>query len=662
MKIHYIRLKNYRQYRDLKINFSTMPGQNLTIIQGNNGTGKSNLLNAITWCLYGEERHIREEHHGLPIVNEKVYHALEAGRVTGVEVEMGLSEGEIEYRVTRRAEVVRRLDNEVVVRDNLNAEVMFFVRGEWRRSPQPSYTISCLLPAEISHFFFFDGEQLDKFFAGNSAEQIKIGVINVSQIDLLEQAISHLDEIQKKIRRKAKDISPQLEKIGRKIEKEEKALRDSRVGLTERQEKRVALKKSIEEAAERLRKSKIEEVRLFQQQRDQLEEREKEYESQLKGLQGKAAEGLRRVAPRIYGYFAVEKALKLINEQEEKGLLLPEVRPPFFDALLEQEECVCGQALHAGSAARAKIEQRMKALTTTVGDIQEWREGQNVLKGMIEGIKGQITGQKECDEEIDKLMERIKGVKRQLKEISVQARQINVQEVEALEQQRGKDEAALQETERGIGREEGEIERLVKSVKQAKGKLTRALEENKQQAGLLAKLELSEDAQTLLDGIRQELVSQVREEIERKTEAYFRQLIWKKGTYEHIEINDNYQLNLYNVRGMSSLGTLSAGEQQVLALSFMAALGSVSGFNAPVVIDSPIGRISGEPRNNIADSLPNYLSDTQLILLMTDTEYTPEVKARLAGRIGKEYRLEFDELEAQTTTTALTPGSALTPF
>ncbi|MGB0386519.1 MAG: AAA family ATPase [Ardenticatenaceae bacterium] len=648
MKIHHIRLKNYRQYRDLKIDFSTMPGQNLTIIQGNNGTGKSNLLNAITWCLYGEERHIRKEDRGLPIVNEKVYHALEIGKVTGVEVEMVLSEGQTEYRVIRRAEVARRLDDEVAIRDNLSAEVTFFVRGEWRRSPQPSYTINCLLPAEISHFFFFDGEQLDQFFAGNSAQQVKMGVINVSQIDLLENVIHRLGEIQKGIRRKVKDISPELEKIGQQIETQENALHETRVRLTELQETGSALDIKIKDAAQRLRKSKIEEVRLLQQQRDELEKREQEYESELEGLQAKAAEGLRRVAPPIYGYLAVEKALTLINEQEEKGRLLPEVRPPFFYSLLEQEQCVCGQALHAGSQARANIEQRMKGLTTTEGDIRAWREGQYVLKGMIREVKGQVMAQKERDEEIETLTQRIKGVKRQLKENSVQTGQINVQEVEALEQQRRKDEAALQEAVRGIGREEAEIERLDKSLERLKGKLTRALEDNKQQAGLLAKLDLSDDAQALLDGIRQELVSEVRAQIERKTQEYFRQLIWKKGTYERIDINENYQLNLYNVRGMSSLGTLSAGEQQVLALSFMAALGTVSGFDAPVVIDTPIGRISGEPRKNIADSLPNYLSDTQLILLMTDTEYTPEVKARLSGRVGKEYRLEFNESEAQT--------------
>jgi DNA sulfur modification protein DndD len=144
------------------------------------------------------------------------------------------------------------------------------------------------------------------------------------------------------------------------------------------------------------------------------------------------------------------------------------------------------------------------------------------------------------------------------------------------------------------------------------------------------------------------LLSEVRQQIEQETEEYFLDLIWKKGTYSRVQIDENYQINVLNVRGLPSLGTLSAGERQVLALAFMAALGTISGFDAPVLIDTPIGRISGEPRKNIAESLPNYLSDTQVTLLMTDTEYTEPVQMRLNSRIGKEYELRFVESEAIT--------------
>ena len=52
-----IGIKNYRQYRGLELEFR--PGaHDLQVIIADNGVGKTNLLNAFTWCLYGVEPHL----------------------------------------------------------------------------------------------------------------------------------------------------------------------------------------------------------------------------------------------------------------------------------------------------------------------------------------------------------------------------------------------------------------------------------------------------------------------------------------------------------------------------------------------------------------------------------------------------------------------------
>jgi DNA sulfur modification protein DndD len=86
---------------------------------------------------------------------------------------------------------------------------------------------------------------------------------------------------------------------------------------------------------------------------------------------------------------------------------------------------------------------------------------------------------------------------------------------------------------------------------------------------------------------------------------------------------------------------LSAGEKQVLALSFMAALSDISGFTAPIVIDTPLGRISSEPKELIAQNLPAYLEDTQITFLMTDEEYTSTVQGLIQDRVANEYKLNY---------------------
>ncbi len=53
MEIKSIKLINFRQFKNASIDFSTDSQKNVTIIIGENGTGKTTLEQAFFWCLYG---------------------------------------------------------------------------------------------------------------------------------------------------------------------------------------------------------------------------------------------------------------------------------------------------------------------------------------------------------------------------------------------------------------------------------------------------------------------------------------------------------------------------------------------------------------------------------------------------------------------------------
>ena len=54
MNISKIELQDFRQYKgNVKLKFDTDSKKNIAVVLGVNGAGKSNLYNAITWCLYG---------------------------------------------------------------------------------------------------------------------------------------------------------------------------------------------------------------------------------------------------------------------------------------------------------------------------------------------------------------------------------------------------------------------------------------------------------------------------------------------------------------------------------------------------------------------------------------------------------------------------------
>ena len=149
-----------------------------------------------------------------------------------------------------------------------------------------------------------------------------------------------------------------------------------------------------------------------------------------------------------------------------------------------------------------------------------------------------------------------------------------------------------------------------------------------------------------LNYIKENILDDVRVQLQEKTREYFFKMIWKRDAFSDVRILDlgaQYRISVLSKHGNECLGDISAGERQVLALAFTAALYSVSGYSVPVIIDTPMGRISGSARDNIASALPNYLSETQVLMLATDTEYTETVRTKLKSSVGAEYRIRHNE-------------------
>lgn len=57
MRFASVKMSNYRQYKSLEFQFPKQGDNDIHAIIASNGVGKTNLLNAINWCLYGKEPH-----------------------------------------------------------------------------------------------------------------------------------------------------------------------------------------------------------------------------------------------------------------------------------------------------------------------------------------------------------------------------------------------------------------------------------------------------------------------------------------------------------------------------------------------------------------------------------------------------------------------------
>lgn len=170
------------------------------------------------------------------------------------------------------------------------------------------------------------------------------------------------------------------------------------------------------------------------------------------------------------------------------------------------------------------------------------------------------------------------------------------------------------------------------------------------------KYDLVKSALDVLEDIEGYVKERIQSQVEEKTKEYFQTLIRKKDAFEDISIDENYEVCVLDKYGYNVINNLSAGEYMILGLSFMGALMTISGFHAPVIIDTPLAKIDDEHRDHITKELPKFLEGTQLILLVTPTEYDEKVKSNLDNFILSENKFEIVEDQSKTVSEVISNG------
>ena len=77
----------------------------------------------------------------------------------------------------------------------------------------------------------------------------------------------------------------------------------------------------------------------------------------------------------------------------------------------------------------------------------------------------------------------------------------------------------------------------------------------------------------------------------------------------------------------------------------MSALHNISGFDLPIIMDTPLGNLDVDMRHNIAQFLPDFVGGKQTVLLVTGTEYTEDFRDTLSSSVGREYVIDWNNSE-----------------
>lgn len=646
MRIDFVRLKNYRPYIDEKIKFSSdEKKKNFTIIQGANGTGKTSLLNAVTWCLYDEEIHLTKGLTGLPLCNTEAFDNLKKKQILDVEVEIQMIDEEgRKHNIIRTLKYRKGEDNEEEVvpdpsskeRDGSTFQYFREERGQSKKLPEPRFFLEQTMPENIKEYFFFDGEQLNQYFKESSGERIKKAVFDVSQITVMGKLIDRLIKKRRDIIRDSGDLGPEIEKLKEEIEIRQKSFDTYKEDLRK--------KKWDKEQAKKLEIEKSEELRQypdsagFETRRLEVEKQIERIDDDVKFFKDEKLKGLLKISNSIIAYDALVNAKKIVDKGINEGRYPPDAKKDFIEPLLKKNKCICGRDL-SDPKCKKMIQDLLKRISTDSDICSEIIGMQGNLREMIDQIGS-------FDEEQVELSKKIKDLETDrngcIKEQEVLLKKIGsspIEKIQRLKQQLEDAKKAKDDLSYDIGKMEAQIETERKNLHNRNNYLTSILKKQGKFKTITKILAFLDKSVEYAGQIKNEIMQEVREKIQAKTKEQFFNLIWNKEAFQDVIIDGEYNISVIHHSGREGIGTLSAGQRQVLALSFMAALKQVSGFNTPIMIDTPLGRISKEPKNNIARKLPNYLKGSQVTMLVTEEEYTPEVRSLLKCRVQKEFRI-----------------------
>jgi DNA sulfur modification protein DndD len=204
----------------------------------------------------------------------------------------------------------------------------------------------------------------------------------------------------------------------------------------------------------------------------------------------------------------------------------------------------------------------------------------------------------------------------------------------------------LEDEIRELRERKGELEGEKKRLQQRISSMDEATDEQRRYSALI---DLADRCKDAFEDIKDELVDSRRDAVEEATSETFLRLTNRPDYYEGIRITRNYELRVLTETAERSIAEQrpSAGQRQIIAYSFIAGLSRFTTRNAPVVIDTPIGRLDPEHKNNLVNFYHEF-SD-QVMILYQPNELTEEDIEIMGDYISKHLEITIQNDDSSST-------------
>lgn len=365
MLLKSLRLMNFRQFINEEIHFAVDSERNVTVIMGENASGKTTIAQAFSWCLYGET-----DFDDKLMLNKVVASQMVPNEEKTVKVQLDLIHSGIEYTIITEQTYKKDFSNKLKA-NNIIRNISYKNKGqqEYIKPLEIDLTIKQILPKELSRYFFFDGERI-----GNMSKEIKKGksktfalaVRGLLGLNAFISALEHLKPTSKygvigsynasydsRSNHTIAIHTKTIDKCQDELEKIEDRLSeiDNEIALaTDRCEE---LTEKIKEFADGER---------MQKEKEALKKKLLATEASRKNSLEAMLKHFNNNAPSYFSKSLVKKAFEVLSEADLIGKDIPEMHAKTIDFLIKKGECICGNKIEAGNEAYQKLIDLIKYL------------------------------------------------------------------------------------------------------------------------------------------------------------------------------------------------------------------------------------------------------------------------------------------------------------
>ncbi len=646
MIINNLEMYNFRQYVGKQsIDFSTDPDKNVTVLIGINTAGKTTIIRAFEWCLYGKNGFEDQV-----LLNSEVRNNMNPGDVQETYVAVKFTyDGRIhtlkrtfKYTCTERTVKDDKVEVTLKKTPEENLTLNYLQSDGQTKTPVDrsniTETMDRVIPKDLSDYFFFGGERISSI--ANRTDLSK-AVRGLMRLDILENAREHLSKVLRTFKNSidtSGDANAQKAQDSKATYIEQLKGYESDKENADQQMKYWQQKEN--EYNVELSKSNIEQVKKAKEERDRTNKALNREKERL-DLNKKAIVSAFNNRPyAFFGMPAIKKSLELLEQVKDSTESIPGMDQDAIDYLLNRGYCICGTKLDPGSIPLQKVQaERRKLPPEHIGA---------VVMNYKTKSEGYLSGSEDFCKNITEKYKEYRETKRQIglleDEVAKQSDLIiDDTDAKAIENNRRNAHAHYLEAQADFSAAVAHIGSCNTNIKNCDSAIDKFVKSSAKNQRIAKLISYSEEVHKWLDETYREKEDVVRTELQKRVNDNFSKMYHGERS---IIIDDKYRVKYSDVKTDESDGL-----KAVKSFAFIASLVSMAkdkilddsdvklGQDYPLVMDAPFSNVDEIHIDNICKILPHTSNQVIMAVMKKDWDYAA---TNLSSYVGMSYEIAKD--------------------